>query len=86
MLDGLATCARQVTLGLHQQMSGAGLTCKWGACPYPSTNSLEHCILLARAEVNSYTSDHRWYLGMVFCVAVPANHLETPFILLPLGL
>ena len=60
-----------------------------------SMNSMERCILLtatnkriigifaslALAEVNSYTSDHRWYLGMVFCVALPGNHLETPFIL-----
>ena len=26
-------------------------------------------------KVNSYTSDHRWYLGMVFCVGGPSHQM-----------
>ena len=55
----------------------------WSAAVYCRPHSINGSLApmdgLALAEVNSYTSDHRWYLGMVFCVALPGNHLETPF-------
>lgn len=37
----------------------------WGGLPPPS-NEWDWSYM----QVNSYTSDHRWYLGMVFCVRV----------------
>ena len=55
----------------------------WSAAVYCRPHSINGSLApmdgLALAEVNSYTSDHRWYLGMVFCVALPGNHVETPF-------
>lgn len=42
----------------------------WGDFPTP-TNEWGWSYM----QVNSYTSDHRWYLGMVFCVRASLDEL-----------